>query len=727
MKAVLSALVVLAFAAPVAAETYSQKVDCFPGKDGCADDYGEFPPSSDYVMARVAPGLGLGVVCIIICFFGCFLWCCCRCWAKLDCCGVCRMGLCRCCCGAGTPLTTRYSCCERFSMGGALILALILCVMSAGMGISGGKKTYDGATDLLSQSILAVEEMQSLNTNVAKKGFKALAHFYGSSVDYDDTAVNEAIVVVKDHINDFKKKLTDSRDIFDNSCWGFYGLFIVTITLGLCAWACGCGVLSMIMGLIGFLLFFLTWFLFIVFYTTGVIMDDTCVALSEYYYLDCMAEPGKTCQQDKLTDLFQCTDISTVADYYTLSWNLIDSAKTNGAGANQYGTLGKMPNFGYGSASTSGGVATAPAGIGGTAASHLGFEPYTTCQTTYTYSNANGNRWATCASGATNAGIVGPQNSKLTQNVSGTISDCSAAGSCANPGWNELTCAHACLNNSAGGSKSCTKSTCSAWTSDTMGGEVCSGTYTAGSGCVLDSLTNLGGNCMFRKFAHETLTSTYTAGTQGYASCGNKIAWRQNNYVNQPELYQNYSTWMTTYSEQCIDASFCAYETDSAGFKVIPWDGTLSGSNSAACLQAAALAATDIMYALSYIGSCEYVKSFSFFTAVQSGGACFDLGDGLLYLIAAQGMVGFAYFIVVFVGIWGYRCFNSDRAEGAAQCVMHCCGTLPEDPEDPEHKHEPHARVPMQPTGNTVSEVQNPVKTTDVAAKVQQPQPQEQL
>ena len=47
--------------------------------------------------------------------------------------------------------------------------------MSAGMGISGGKKTYDGATDLLSQSILAVEEMQSLNTNVAKKGFKVVA------------------------------------------------------------------------------------------------------------------------------------------------------------------------------------------------------------------------------------------------------------------------------------------------------------------------------------------------------------------------------------------------------------------------------------------------------------------------------------------------------------------------------------------------------------------------
>ena len=47
--------------------------------------------------------------------------------------------------------------------------------MAAGMGISGGKKTYDGATDLLSQSILAVEEMESLNTNVAKKSFKVAA------------------------------------------------------------------------------------------------------------------------------------------------------------------------------------------------------------------------------------------------------------------------------------------------------------------------------------------------------------------------------------------------------------------------------------------------------------------------------------------------------------------------------------------------------------------------
>ena len=56
---------------------------------------------------------------------------------------------------------------------------------------------------------------------------QALGHFYGSSVNYDDAAVTDAIKTVKDHINDFKTQLDDSRDNFDNSCWGFYGLFIV--------------------------------------------------------------------------------------------------------------------------------------------------------------------------------------------------------------------------------------------------------------------------------------------------------------------------------------------------------------------------------------------------------------------------------------------------------------------------------------------------------------------
>lgn len=559
------------------------------------------------------------------------------------------------------------------TQGISLILAICLCVFSAGIGISGGKKTYDGATDLLSQSLSAVTQMSDLNTKVAKKGFKALGNFYGTGVDYDDAAVTEAIDKVKDHINDFKKKMDDGRDFFDQGCWGFYGLFVVWPVLGLICWMCGCGVLSMIMGLGAMLLFFLTWFLFMIFYSSGVLMDDTCVSLSDYYFLDCMAEPGKTCQQDPLTELFQCTDITTVSDYYTLAWNLIDSAQSNGAGANQYGTLGKMPNKGYDTATASWTNVVAPAGKDGTAASDFGMEPYTTCATEYAYSSTNGNRWDTCASGATNTGIVGPQNSKLTTNTT-TCPGGTGDATCGNPGWTALTCAHACLNNSAAGSKSCSPSTCSTWTADTMGGTACvtnsgASAFTEGSGCVLDSMTNLGGNMMFRKFAYEVMTSTYVEGTQGYATCGDDIAWKQREGVVEPQKYQNYSSWMTNYDGQCISSNACAFTTtaaDSAGntFLQIPYDANTD--NPAACLQAAVLAATDIMYALSYIGSCEYVKTFAYLTAVQSGGACFDLGDGLLFLFLAQGLVGFAYFIVVFVGIWGYRCFNSERAEGAA-------------------------------------------------------------
>jgi len=691
-KPVLSALVLLALAAPVIADTYTQKVDCAPWADGCADAYGEYsPPDTDYITKRIGPGAGLGAVCIVICCFGFYLWCCCRCWAKLECCGLCKMGLCRCCCGAGTPITTTYTTGERCCMGISLILAICLCVFSAGIGISGGKKTYDGATDLLSQSLSAVTQMGDLNTKVAKKGFKALGQFYGPDAAYDDAAVTEAIDKVKDHINDFKKKMDDGRDFFDQGCWGLYGLFVVWPVLGLICWMCGCGVLSMIMGLGAMLLFFLTWFLFMIFYSSGVLMDDTCVALSDYYNLDCMVEPGKTCQQDKLTELFQCTDITTVSDYYTMAWNLIDSAEENGAGKNQYGTLGKMPNNGYKAATTSwansAGVdnAIAPAGIGA-AGTAFGMEPYTTCATGYTYSDVNGNRATTCASGATNTGIVGPQNLKLTTNQT-VCPDVNGATdpTCGNPGWTAMTCAHACLNNSASGSASCTKTTCDGtFQSDGMGGTTClnSGgqpaTFTAGSGCVLDSMTNLGGNLMFRKFAYEMMTSTYVAGTQGYATCGEEIGWSQREGVVEPQKYQNYSSWMTTYNGQCVSANACQY-TQSDGFSVIPYDATTN--NPAACLQAAVLAATDIMYALSYIGSCEYVKTFALLTAVQSGGACFDLGDGLLFLFLAQGLVGFAYFIVVFVGIWGYRCFNSDRAEGAT----------PAECDDPDHDPVPMA------------------------------------
>jgi len=265
-----------------------------------------------------------------------------------------------------------------------------------------------------------------------------------------------------------------------------------------------------------------------------------------------------------------------------------------------------------------------------------------------------------------------------------------------------------------------------------MGGEFCSGTYTAGSGCVLDSLTNLGGNCMFRKFTYETLTSTYTAGTQGYASCGSDIGWSQNDYINQPQLYQNYSSWMTTYKDNCVGSSFCPYTTDSAGFQVIPYDG--STDNPAACLQAAALAATDVMFALSYIGSCEYIKSFAYLTAVRSSGACFDLGDGLTYLIGAQGIVGLAYFIVIFVGIWGYRCFESDRnapPEGAADSedAIVTGSAAPYVPDD-KADDQADVMVPMvipeddkaAQIGLTISEVQNPVKS-----EMPTVQPHEQL
>lgn len=81
------------------------------------------------------------------------------------------------------------------------------------------------------------------------------------------------------------------------------------------------------------------------------------------------------------------------------------------------------------------------------------------------------------------------------------------------------------------------------------------------------------------------------------------------------------------------------------------------------CFQAAAMAAADIMYALSYIASCQYIKSFALLTAVQSSGACFDLGDGLVLLTAAQGLIGTGFFIVTIVGIKGARCFDPENDE----------------------------------------------------------------
>jgi len=172
---------------------------------------------------------------------------------------------------------------------------------------------------------------------------------------------------------------------------------------------------------------------------------------------------------------------------------------------------------------------------------------------------------------------------------------------------------------------------------------------------------------MFRKFVYETCTSTYdAAASQGYATCADDIKWKQNEYVVEPQKYQNYSAWMTADRALCVPTTYCP-QGQSDGYSVIEYDSS-STTNKAACLQAAAMAASDIMYALSYIGSCEYVKKFALEMAVQSSGSCFSLGDGLLYLFLAQGLIGMAYFIVVFVGISGYRCFNDEKyAENATE------------------------------------------------------------
>lgn len=41
-------------------DSYSQKIDCFPGQDDCNKDYGDYdPPSDDYINKRIAPGPNL--------------------------------------------------------------------------------------------------------------------------------------------------------------------------------------------------------------------------------------------------------------------------------------------------------------------------------------------------------------------------------------------------------------------------------------------------------------------------------------------------------------------------------------------------------------------------------------------------------------------------------------------------------------------------------------------
>jgi hypothetical protein len=184
---------------------------------------------------------------------------------------------------------------------------------------------------------------------------------------------------------------------------------------------------------------------------------------------------------------------------------------------------------------------------------------------------------------------------------------------------------------------------------------------------------------MFRKFVYESFTTVYTVPTtQGYASCGStgassSIAWTDNTNVAEYATYQNYTSWMGSYSAgnadtPCVTSSQCTYTTDSSGYLVIPWFSPNSAStslsqNKAGCVQAAVMATSDILYALSYIASCEYIKTFALLTAVESSGACFGLGDGLLYLIMSQGLIGVGFFIVTVVGIMGYRRWQYDNRD----------------------------------------------------------------
>jgi len=269
-------------------------------------------------------------------------------------------------------------------------------------------------------------------------------------------------------------------------------------------------------------------------------------------------------------------------------------------------------------------------------------EPYTTCTGGYSFNAAdstldsylttpiNGNRNSLCESGTT-----APINANLPEK-SGSTNPHWAASS-ANGGETIGTCERACLNASAT------------------------------SASILDSLSNFGGNCMFRKFVYESFTTVYDAATTtGYATCGDgassNIAWETNTYLTSPQIYQNYSGWMASYSagstsDPCVPATFCQMSNGA-----IPFTAT-SVNDKAACYQAATVAVADIMYALSYIASCNYIKTFAKLTAVQSSGACFDLGDGLVYLTAAQGLIGLGFFIVTVVGIMGYRRWQSDNYE----------------------------------------------------------------
>ena len=78
----------------------------------------------------------------------------------------------------------------------------------------------------MDQALSAVTEMENLNTNVAKTAFTALGNFYsgaGTTVNYDDASVNEAINDVKKIINDAKDTLNGAKDGFNYGIPGFFG------------------------------------------------------------------------------------------------------------------------------------------------------------------------------------------------------------------------------------------------------------------------------------------------------------------------------------------------------------------------------------------------------------------------------------------------------------------------------------------------------------------------
>lgn len=591
-----------------------------------------------------------------------------------------------------------YTRCQRLTLAILIGVAFVMLALGGGLGYMGGHKVYDGGVDLMTQAVSAVEEMESLNTNVAKAAFTGLSNFYsassGGAVNYDDASVTSAISKVKKTINDAKTNMKDVQDIFNYALPGFYGFCLAISLLGFFSWWCGNGCCSMTMGMMSSVMLFLTWLLFIVFWVTGVFLDDTCLNLSTYYHLDCMKEPGKTCQQDKLTEFFQCPKISTVSTYYAQAYNMVDTDSTNGAGTNQYGADEKMLNGDYGSTNTNVGVTIAPAKLDGTnnggtistTYDSLAMEPWTTCpagaSTNKLYTTGTeGNRRAICLAGGTNTGTAAPQNANLVA-VTGSTNPPWGAGS-----GNVLgSCDRACLNSSA-----------------TSGG-------------ILDSLTNFGGNSMYRKFVYESFTTAYSSGVQGYATCGasgasSKIAWQDNTDITDYALYQNTSNWMSDYSalsssNPCVPSSTCPYTTTADGLLQIPYATANPPHTNAGCLQAAFMAVADIMYALSYIASCQYLKTFARLTAVQSSGACYDLGDGLVYLITAQGLIGCAFFITTVVGVMGYRRFNSDY-DAAKKGESHDEEDLYEQTktdqlDDPEDQHQPY------PTGSEVPMVQQP-------------------